>query len=186
MAEWSNAAVLKTVDLHGSGGSNPSLSAKKKRSKEMSIYRHLFVFAALRTQTCLWGVVMWKAKVVDLSTPCVVLILQGARRRGKGKTSSACATKSIPYLVTQLFHLASFSLQSRDSFSRWRLGRLVCVWLLFAVANLCLCLMIIFENKFSAIISQSQQSPIATASLRSPLDCCDCSNRGGKRAGLQL
>ena len=57
MAEWSNAAVLKTVDLHGSGGSNPSLSAKK-RSKEMSIYRHLFVFAALRTQTCLWGVVM--------------------------------------------------------------------------------------------------------------------------------
>ena len=27
MAEWSNAAVLKTVDLHGSGGSNPSLSA---------------------------------------------------------------------------------------------------------------------------------------------------------------
>ena len=29
MAEWSNAAVLKTVDLHGSGGSNPSLSAGK-------------------------------------------------------------------------------------------------------------------------------------------------------------
>lgn len=28
MAEWSNAAVLKTVDLNGSGGSNPSLSAK--------------------------------------------------------------------------------------------------------------------------------------------------------------
>ncbi len=29
MAERSNAAVLKTVDLHGSGGSNPSLSAEK-------------------------------------------------------------------------------------------------------------------------------------------------------------
>lgn len=28
MAEWSIAAVLKTVDLRGSGGSNPSLSAK--------------------------------------------------------------------------------------------------------------------------------------------------------------
>ena len=28
MAEWSNAAVLKTVDLHGSGGSNPSSSAR--------------------------------------------------------------------------------------------------------------------------------------------------------------
>ena len=29
MAEWSNAVVLKTIDLHGSGGSNPSLSAKE-------------------------------------------------------------------------------------------------------------------------------------------------------------
>ena len=28
MAEWSIAAVLKTVELRGSGGSNPSLSAK--------------------------------------------------------------------------------------------------------------------------------------------------------------
>jgi hypothetical protein len=28
VAEWSNAAVLKTVDLHGSGGSNPSFSAR--------------------------------------------------------------------------------------------------------------------------------------------------------------
>ena len=27
VAEWSIAAVLKTVELHGSGGSNPSLSA---------------------------------------------------------------------------------------------------------------------------------------------------------------
>ena len=33
MAEWSNAAVLKTVDLNGSGGSNPSLSAEKRRNK---------------------------------------------------------------------------------------------------------------------------------------------------------
>ena len=28
MAEWSIAAVLKTVELQGSGGSNPSLSAE--------------------------------------------------------------------------------------------------------------------------------------------------------------
>ena len=33
LAEWSIAAVLKTVDLHGSGGSNPSLSASQP-SKE--------------------------------------------------------------------------------------------------------------------------------------------------------
>ena len=30
VAEWSIAAVLKTVDLHGSGGSNPSLSANSE------------------------------------------------------------------------------------------------------------------------------------------------------------
>ena len=28
MAEWSIAAVLKTVELRGSGGSNPSFSAE--------------------------------------------------------------------------------------------------------------------------------------------------------------
>jgi hypothetical protein len=37
MAEWSIAAVLKTVELQGSGGSNPSLSAGiKKQSDEKS------------------------------------------------------------------------------------------------------------------------------------------------------
>lgn len=35
-------AVLKTVDLHGSGGSNPSLSAKKK--KEALLQLPFFVF----------------------------------------------------------------------------------------------------------------------------------------------
>ena len=30
MAEWSNAPVLKTGVLNGTGGSNPSLSAKIK------------------------------------------------------------------------------------------------------------------------------------------------------------
>ncbi len=31
MAEWSIAAVLKTAVLRGTGGSNPSLSAKEQR-----------------------------------------------------------------------------------------------------------------------------------------------------------
>ena len=41
MAEWSNAAVLKTVDLHGSGGSNPSLSAKVQK-KQPNLFELLF------------------------------------------------------------------------------------------------------------------------------------------------
>ncbi len=33
MAEWSNAAVLKTVEGHTSGGSNPSSSAERHHLK---------------------------------------------------------------------------------------------------------------------------------------------------------
>ena len=36
MAEWSNAAVLKTVDLNGSGGSNPSLSATNAENQQIA------------------------------------------------------------------------------------------------------------------------------------------------------
>ena len=39
MAEWSNAAVLKTVEGHTSGGSNPSFSAK-----ENQVILHLVFF----------------------------------------------------------------------------------------------------------------------------------------------
>ena len=35
MAEWSIAAVLKTVELRGSGGSNPSLSANKGVNQQL-------------------------------------------------------------------------------------------------------------------------------------------------------
>ena len=40
MAEWSNAAVLKTVEGHTSGGSNPSFSA--------TIFRKVFIYNTLR------------------------------------------------------------------------------------------------------------------------------------------
>ena len=40
VAEWSIAAVLKTVELRGSGGSNPSLSAENeaKRYREIDTF----------------------------------------------------------------------------------------------------------------------------------------------------
>ena len=40
MAEWSNAAVLKTVDLNGSGGSNPSLSAINLENQGFTKFVH--------------------------------------------------------------------------------------------------------------------------------------------------
>ena len=44
MAEWSIAAVLKTVELRGSGGSNPSLSARKHRTIDrLQIYIRFYI-----------------------------------------------------------------------------------------------------------------------------------------------
>ena len=45
MAEWSIAAVLKTVEGHTSGGSNPSLSAKSAESLcNTTSYRGFVIF----------------------------------------------------------------------------------------------------------------------------------------------
>ena len=38
VAEWSIAPVLKTDVLRGTGGSNPSLSARNKRTKKFSCF----------------------------------------------------------------------------------------------------------------------------------------------------
>ena len=38
MAEWSNAAVLKTVEGHTSGGSNPSFSAKENPQEKLWVF----------------------------------------------------------------------------------------------------------------------------------------------------
>ena len=51
VAEWSIAAVLKTVELRGSGGSNPSLSARS-RSKKVSRNRYLLFLYLWRKFTC--------------------------------------------------------------------------------------------------------------------------------------
>ena len=47
MVEWSITAVLKTVDLRGSGGSNPSSSALSQNSLDnLLIFSMLFYFMA--------------------------------------------------------------------------------------------------------------------------------------------
>ena len=50
MAEWSNAVVLKTIVPRGTGGSNPSFSAKKNNiSKEKPASRLLAGFLLFGT-----------------------------------------------------------------------------------------------------------------------------------------
>ena len=42
MAEWSNAVVLKTIVLRGTGGSNPSLSADiQSNFRQSPVSKHL-------------------------------------------------------------------------------------------------------------------------------------------------
>ena len=44
MAEWSIAAVLKTVELQGSGGSNPSFSAESIKNQQTTTTTSNFTF----------------------------------------------------------------------------------------------------------------------------------------------
>jgi len=50
MAEWSIAAVLKTVELKGSGGSNPSLSAKLNPAKDESFIKFFIQAGEIRVR----------------------------------------------------------------------------------------------------------------------------------------
>ena len=53
MAERSNAAVLKTVDCHRSGGSNPSLSARQYQNPRIIV--GFFVFRTSEACFCEFG-----------------------------------------------------------------------------------------------------------------------------------
>ena len=53
MAEWSIAAVLKTVVLRGTGGSNPSLSAKtEKNMRLLRTAQEFFFIRGIRKFIC--------------------------------------------------------------------------------------------------------------------------------------
>ena len=96
MQEWLNWPAWKaSKPQKGFGGSNPPLSAKQTKQRDVeqstsfcfSMLRHKLVCRAWRRKT----------KVVDLSTLCVV-VLQGAPRRVRGKTSSALRYEVNPPL----------------------------------------------------------------------------------------
>ena len=55
MAEWSIAAVLKTVELRGSGGSNPSLSAKRLQSDCKIVVTEAFKTRGSRCRTSFYS-----------------------------------------------------------------------------------------------------------------------------------
>ena len=51
MAEWSIAAVLKTVEVRASGGSNPSLSAKWLQDDFKIVVKTAFKISVNRCET---------------------------------------------------------------------------------------------------------------------------------------
>ena len=65
-----------------------------------------------------------------------------------------------------------FFASERDSFSLWRLGRLVYGRLLFAMQIFVLAVRLCLKRDFRHIAHQSRQSLIATTSLRFALGCC--------------
>ena len=52
MAEWSIAAVLKTVELQGSGGSNPSLSAECMKNRQQEGPSPLLSYSGVGVAYC--------------------------------------------------------------------------------------------------------------------------------------
>ena len=110
------------------------------------------------------------------------MFCKGPRGERNGKALSKAdlglrSSQSVNSHKTRPLNRVVFSFVFVDEFVQSVAFRATCLrGLLFAVANLCLCLMLVFENKFSASISQTQQSSIATTALRSPLNCCDRSN----------
>ncbi len=55
MAEWSIAPVLKTDVLRGTGGSNPSLSAKRKADRNSNLFEGLSAFLFARMPAAAQG-----------------------------------------------------------------------------------------------------------------------------------
>ena len=124
MAEWSIAPVLKTDELRGSGGSNPSLSAKEAKQGDVEEIRHLFFVLVLRHANLFVGRGS-EIKVVDLSTPCFAYFARSpTASEGKDERSDVNPSLSAP--KEKRFFASLFLLHSRASFSRWRLGRVVC------------------------------------------------------------
>ena len=63
MAEWSIAAVLKTVDLRGSGGSNPSLSAKIVRQGKNLVGLFLWKYLCKDKSHMAKRILLWRGFV---------------------------------------------------------------------------------------------------------------------------
>ncbi len=78
MAEWSIAAVLKTVDLQGSGGSNPSLSARKSRCPATrGIFSLTPVSQIYLSSACV------KFQTTSIAFPCLICLNHTIRNRGR-------------------------------------------------------------------------------------------------------
>ena len=73
MAEWSIAAVLKTVDLQGSGGSNPSLSANPYTAPR----QRRFCFRKNRKLVCGF---LQGSKKKETKSPCCIRIEASLKR----------------------------------------------------------------------------------------------------------
>ena len=109
MAEWSNAAVLKTVEGHTSGGSNPSFSAYIPR--ELNVFGVLFF----------WWSVRWSASpflalkdVTDPSDLTMLWIMQKPLDCFYRSIAISIMPGICPRGRPQLLHCEQFLLQTQS------------------------------------------------------------------------
>ena len=104
MAEWSNAAVLKTVDLHGSGGSNPSLSAKGKvPRKPLQFCRGFFVYASDLGVYSLSRLCRQKNSIGVRGTLLFARALAASNKGWASGARQSLSTKIVPFALANTF-----------------------------------------------------------------------------------
>ena len=97
MAEWSIAAVLKTVELRGSGGSNPSLSASDQRFCRLAFKRVFFLWLNdTRKLICRYPLVIKNIGFSDNRKIFGLLIKEYRDRRPQGANPSHNSFQVLP------------------------------------------------------------------------------------------
>ena len=107
MAEWSIAAVLKTVELRGSGGSNPSLSARptSKRYRKVSL-----VFLCYSKKTSGDSILSLFFVKVSVELKLISLLLTYTKMR-QSLAMFSCVESGITHLNTGVAEQDIFNFQ---------------------------------------------------------------------------
>ncbi len=93
MAEWSIAAVLKTVELRGSGGSNPSLSAKIHQIFLVDFLMKIAVHNFSKSNNFDKNIVVAKVDLLG-NLECIIIFAVAKNKHGCSSVGRALVSKT--------------------------------------------------------------------------------------------